>query len=64
MKSSYRWARPLSKKAQGEVDGLLGAVSKLSLCRSTRSAVGICFTISDRRGRPNISVIYLKTIYP
>ena len=49
MKSSYRWARPLSKKAQGDVDGLLGAVSKLSLCRSTRSAVGICFTISDRR---------------
>ena len=52
MKSSYRWARPLLKKERGEVDDLLGAASKLSLCLSTRSAVGVCSISSGGRGRP------------
>ena len=37
MKSS----EALSKKARGEFDDLLDAVSKLCLCPSTRSAVGV-----------------------
>ena len=47
MKSSEA-ARPLSKKAPSEVDDLLGGVSKLSLCLSTRCAVGVCSRIRGR----------------
>ena len=36
----------------GEVDDLLSTVSKLSLCPSTRSAVGVCSTISGGKGHP------------
>ena len=35
-----------------QVDDLLGAVPKLSLCPLTRSAVGVCSMISGGRGPP------------
>ena len=54
MKSSEA-ARPLSKKARGKVDDLLGAVSKLCLCPSTRSAVGVCSRIRGGRERPKFA---------
>ena len=43
------------EKAHGEVDDLLGAVSKLSLCPSTRSVVGVCSAIGSGRGRPKFA---------
>ena len=50
MKSSEAGAA-ISKKARDEVDDLLGAVSKLSLCPSTRSDVGVCSKIRGGRER-------------
>ena len=49
MKSSEA-GTAIIEEGMGEVDDLLGAVSKLSLCLSTRSAAGVCSTISGGRG--------------
>ena len=54
MKSS-KTARLLSKKAWGEVDDLLGAVSNLCLCPSARSAVAVCSRIRGGRERPKFA---------
>ena len=50
MKSSEAGAA-IIEEGGGEVDDLLGAVSKLCLCPSTRSAVGVCSRIRDGRKR-------------
>ena len=47
--------QPSLKKTRGEVDDLLGAVPKLSLCPLTRSAIGLCSTIIGRRGWPKFA---------
>ena len=60
MKSSET-ARPLSKKARGEVDDLLGAVSKLCLCPLARSAVRVCSRIRGGRKRPKFAKMSLRS---
>ena len=54
MKSSEAGAAIIEEGA-GEVDDLLGAVKKLSLCPSTRSAVGVCSRIRGGRERPKFA---------
>ena len=55
----FKWRSEVLKGRRGEVDDLLGAVSKLSLCPLTRSAVGVCLTISGRRGHSK----FTKTMF-
>ena len=58
---SFEAGQPLLKKAWGEVDDLFGAVSKLSLCLSARSAVGVCSTISGRREHPKFAKMMFRS---